>query len=60
MIECNVFVMYLIIKIVILVFLYLIEEIYKVMDVVKKFCEKGYECYYMMDVGLNVKVFCLC
>lgn len=40
-------------------FSYLTEESYQAMDFVKSLREQGYQCYFTMDAGPNVKVLCL-
>ena len=39
-------------------FSYLTEESYQAMDFVRSLREKGYDCYFTMDAGPNVKVLC--
>ncbi|ONH63814.1 mevalonate kinase [Streptococcus parauberis] len=40
-------------------FSYLIEGSYKAMDKVKELRQAGFQCYFTMDAGPNVKVLCL-
>lgn len=40
-------------------FSYLLDSSYKAMDKVKVLREEGYQCYFTMDAGPNVKVLCL-
>lgn len=40
-------------------FSYLTEESYEAMDYIKELQGKGYQCYFTMDAGPNVKVLCL-
>ncbi|ELY5747550.1 diphosphomevalonate decarboxylase [Streptococcus iniae] len=40
-------------------FSYLIPESYQAMERVKSLRKKGYQCYFTMDAGPNVKVLCL-
>ncbi|TWT12297.1 diphosphomevalonate decarboxylase [Streptococcus sp. sy004] len=40
-------------------FSYLTEQSYQAMEFVKSLRQKGYECYFTMDAGPNVKVLCL-
>ncbi len=39
-------------------FSYLTEESYQAMDFVRSLREQGYDCYFTMDAGPNVKVLC--
>ncbi|EFQ57644.1 diphosphomevalonate decarboxylase [Streptococcus downei] len=39
-------------------FSYLTEESYQAMDFVRSLHEQGYDCYFTMDAGPNVKVLC--
>ncbi|MGT2925713.1 diphosphomevalonate decarboxylase [Streptococcus cuniculipharyngis] len=40
-------------------FSYLTEQSYQAMDFVRSLREQGYQCYFTMDAGPNVKVLCL-
>lgn len=40
-------------------FNYLTQETYQAMDKIRELRQKGYECYFTMDAGPNVKVLCL-
>lgn len=40
-------------------FSYLTEESYQAMDLIKSLQADGYQCYFTMDAGPNVKVLCL-